>query len=157
MALRDKYGLTVQERIFCDEYLVTGNAKASYFKAFKTCKKDSTAESNSTKLLQREHVKRYIEAKNDRLSNSKIATIDQVKEFWTNVLLDKNETMQNRLRASEFLAKTYGQFITKTESKVKTEVTGNINNPMENLTEEQLLSLIKATESEKDGQETNKS
>jgi phage terminase small subunit len=51
------------------------------------------------------------------LQNDRIATMEEVKKFWTNTLRDDGIDMKDRLKASEFIAKTNAAFIDKVETK----------------------------------------
>jgi phage terminase small subunit len=44
-----------------------------------------------------------------------IANITETKRFWTEIMRDGNAEMKDRLKASEFIAKTNGAFIDKRE------------------------------------------
>lgn len=55
--------LTRNQQVFCDEYLIDLNATRAYKVAYKRCKKDNTARSNSSKLLTNTNIKSYIDEK----------------------------------------------------------------------------------------------
>ena len=52
-------------------------------------------------------------------SAARIATRAQRQEFWTNVLNDENEKMQDRLRASELLGKSEADFLDRVDHSGK--------------------------------------
>lgn len=52
------------------------------------------------------------------ITNKNIAELEDIYEFWTNVLNDPNASMKYRLKASEYLAKSKGAFVEKREVKV---------------------------------------
>ncbi|GAE46173.1 hypothetical protein JCM21738_3044 [Mesobacillus boroniphilus JCM 21738] len=54
-----------------------------------------------------------------------IADLEETKRFWTTIMRDENADIRDRLKASEFIAKTNGAFIEKKE------VLGGINNKIE--------------------------
>lgn len=65
------------------------------------------------KILKNTEIQKYITELNNKSSSicsKKIATIADVKAFWTNVMNDEDEIMKNRLRASELIAKAGGAF-----------------------------------------------
>ena len=79
---------------------------------------------------------------------------EAIKDFWLNTMKNTSITMQNRLKASENLAKANGMFTTQVE--INGNVQHNLNNntqSYEALSTEQLLKLIEATE---DKEEENK-
>jgi len=103
-------GLTPQQVKFADNYIKTGNATQSYINAgYKG--RGNSAESAACQMLRNAKVSRYIQERNAQLSKIRIAGIIEVKEFWSNVLRDADAKMQDRLKASEFIAKTEGAFI----------------------------------------------
>lgn len=76
---------------------------------------------------------------------------EAIKDFWLNTMKNTSITMQNRLKASENLAKANGMFTTQVE--INGNVQHNLNNntqSYEALSTEQLLKLIEATEEEEE-------
>lgn len=73
----------------------------------------------------------------DVIRNEKIKSVEQIQEFWTEVMdNDEDVEMKDRLKASEMLAKSQGGFIEKIEMNAKVE------NPLAELTTEDLKKLI---------------
>jgi phage terminase small subunit len=101
--------ITEKQKKFCDEYIKTGNAEL----AAKTA--GYNARGNTTKLLQNTTIENYIKERNKQLDKPTIADMEEVKEFWTSTLRDKNMKPIDRLKASELIAKTNGAFIDKIE------------------------------------------
>ena len=54
-----------------------------------------------------------------------IEDITENKRFWTEIMRDENADLKDRLKASEFIAKTNGAFIEKRELR------GGLNNKIE--------------------------
>lgn len=103
------FNLSERERslaeFYCGECL--GNAetaavKAGYSKRY--------ARGNAHKIIKRKRVQEYIEHLTQETVNERIATITEIKEFWTEIMNDKNAKDRDRLRASELLAKAHGIF-----------------------------------------------
>ena len=44
-----------------------------------------------------------------------VASGEQIREFWTKVMVDAGEDTKDRIRASELLAKSRGMFVTKSK------------------------------------------
>ena len=63
------------------------------------------------------NVKKYIKELGEASKNDSIASIIEIKEFWTTFLRDTNLEPKERVKASELLAKTYGAFLDKIEVK----------------------------------------
>jgi phage terminase small subunit len=105
--------LTAKQKKFADEYIKTGNAELSAKIA------GYNARGNTTKLLQNTTIREYIEKRNKQLDKITIADMAEVKEFWTNTLRDKEADLKDRLKASEYIAKTNAAFIEKNEIEIK--------------------------------------
>jgi phage terminase small subunit len=117
-----KEKLTDLQKKFCDFYIQTGNATDSYIKAgYKT--KGDGARVNASRLLTNANVQEYIKERNSELESTRIADMKEVKQFWTNMLRDKQIEPKDRLKASEYIAKTNGAFLDKVELNGKLGVT----------------------------------
>lgn len=93
---------------YCGE--CAGNAEQSVIRAGYSRK---YARGNAHKLVARPEVQEYIKYLNSLTENdprAHIASAIEIQAFWTEVLLDEDEPMKNRLRASELLAKCKGMF-----------------------------------------------
>lgn len=112
--------INAKQKLFADYYIQTGNAVESAIKAGYSV---NYANAQSYRLL--DIVGDYIKEKNKALESHTIADMQEVKEFWTNALRDDEIEFKDRLKASEFIAKTNGAFIDKLEHS------GNINSDVE--------------------------
>lgn len=128
--------LTFRQKLFCEYYVACGNATESAIKAGYSKR---TARSIGQRLLQNVDIQNYIKELNEKNRTERMADMQEIKEFWTSTLRDKKAKMQDRIKASELLAKTEGAFLEKVE--IKGEITNN--NPFNNLTTEELRQLIK--------------
>jgi len=127
--------LSVKQKKFADEYIKTGNATQSYLGVYQ-CKL-KTAEANSSALLSKTKVREYIDETNIALTRATIADMTEVKEFWTSTLRDKENDHKDRLKASEYIAKTNAAFIDKVEQS------GTLVTKVERMTQEELEAEIK--------------
>lgn len=90
-----------------------GNAEAAAVKAGYSPK---YARGNAYKLVARKDVQEYIaylkylQETNPASPTLHIATINEIQGFWTNIMNSTLERTENRLRASELLAKAQGAF-----------------------------------------------
>ena len=121
-AINEETPLTASQKLFCEEYVKTGNGLQSYKKSYTTCKKDETAKTNASRLLSYANVKKYIKELGEASKNDSIATISEIKEFWTNTLRNTEEKTKERIKASELLGKSYAMFVDKIESDVPTTI-----------------------------------
>ena len=78
--------LTTKQKIFCDEYLKSGNAIEAAIKAGYSPK---TAKSIGQENLTKPDLKAYIDAKMAEIESHKIADAKEVLEFYTKVLRDE--------------------------------------------------------------------
>lgn len=130
-------GLTIKQQAFVDHYIRTGNATQSYIDAgYKATSRD-VAEANARKLLVNNSVVEYLKERNKQVDTDTIASLQEVKEFWTRVMRDENEFAKERLKASEYIAKVNGAFIDKVEHSGKVESVHNLSK----LSAEELRSL----------------
>lgn len=127
----------VRQKAFCEFYVASGNATESAIKAGYS---EKTARSIGQRLLTNVDIQEYIKEINKKVEGNRIANIKEVKEFWSEVLRDGKLKMQDRLKASEYIAKTNGAFLDKVE--IKGEI-GINSNPFAGLSTEELKKLIK--------------
>lgn len=128
-------GLNARQKAFCEYYVASGNATESAVKAGYS---EKYAGQNSDKLLKNTNIQIYIEELNKKVKDKRIADITEVKEFWTDVLRNNDAKMQDRLKASEYIAKTNGAFLDKVE--VKGEV--KTDNPLSGFTTDELKKVV---------------
>ena len=128
--------LTIKQKRFADEYIISGNASkaaiaAGYSKKY--------AAQNTDKLLKNTKVKSYIAERMAELDSQKIAKQDEVLQYLTSIMrgeqqektlvgegmgeqriADIDVSAKDRIKAAELLGKRYAMW---TE---KQEVTGDI-------------------------------
>ncbi len=123
--------LTLKQKKFADEYIISGNATQSYINAGYSAKTRKVAEANARKLLGNYSVKSYINEKMKQLESEKIASQEEVLQFLTSVMRGdiKEETLasngdvqeiikievntRDRIKAGELLGKRYGSWTDK--------------------------------------------
>ena len=98
-----------RQKRFCELYIgeCVGNVVQSALKAGYS---NSYANHMAYKLLENVEVKNYIKELSKDGESKRIATAEDVQEFWTDILNNPEEQTKNRLRASELLAKVQGLF-----------------------------------------------
>ena len=117
---KEKNELNAKQKIFCEEYSKHGNGSLAYKTAYPTCKKDDTARANASKLLANANIKKYIENFSNINTNKRIATLEEIREFWTNMLNNSEVKSGDRIKASELLYKAQGGFVEKQNDKKTT-------------------------------------
>ena len=118
--------LTLKQKKFADEYIISGNIEQSAINAGYS---SNYARSQSHKLLANVGIKSYIDERLAKLESEKIATQEEVLQYLTSVMRgEKTESLlvldgegtqkvietvpnvQARTRAAELLGKRYGTF-----------------------------------------------
>ena len=70
--------MTKSQKRFCDEYLIDFNATRAYKAAYKSCRKDETANVNGSKLLRNTKVQEYIAEKQQEMQERNKITQDTI-------------------------------------------------------------------------------
>ena len=107
--------MTHRQELFIQEYLNSLNATQSAIKAGYSPK---TAYSIGQRLLKNVEVLQAINTAMNERKNTLIATREQRQEFWTSVMLDTDTAMKDRLKASELLGKSEGDFTDKVQANI---------------------------------------
>lgn len=111
--------LTPMQQKWIDEYiksddLTTATRNAGYKGNDATLR----AMGYQNKIKFQELLKARKQELDEQLTSKTIAELEDIYEFWTNVLNDPNSKMNDRLKASEYLAKAKGAFIEKRQVQV---------------------------------------
>ena len=133
--MKKKDKLTLKQKRFADEYIISGNA---YKSAIEAGYSKSYAKGNVVKLLENVSVKAYIDERLKELDDKAIAKQEEVLQYLTAVmrgttqsavvviegdgdgvssarLMDKTPDEKEKLKAAELLGKRYGAFTDKVE------------------------------------------
>lgn len=97
--------MTPKQRAFCDYYLACGNATEAAERAGYSAK---TAYSIGAENLRKPEIQQFIAEHSRPKEENRIATAQEVLEFYSVVMRDREEITKNRLRAAENLAKRFG-------------------------------------------------
>lgn len=81
--LANDSNLTLKQKRFADEYIITANATQAAIKAGYSKKYANT---NATKLLQNTTIKRYLDKRLKEIESEKTASIKEVMEYLTSVM-----------------------------------------------------------------------
>ena len=118
--------LTPKQKAFAVYYIETGNATEAAIRAGYSKK---TARVIGQENLTKPAIKQYIDKRNKVIESERIASITEVKEYWTRVMRGEEKdqfgldaSLQDRNKAAENLAKSYGMFINKIEANVDATV-----------------------------------
>lgn len=115
--IAEKYGLTLREKQFADDYLITLNATASYKNQYGTERgiDNATAKSRGRDVLARPRVKKYIDDRIAEKHSENVATREEVLSFLTDV-------MRGKLTDQVLYNTGNGQQQSKTDLRVSTSV-----------------------------------
>ena len=109
------YKLTKRQERFCLEYLRLGNATQAYKEAGYAGEKDSTAGTNSWKLLKNAKIQARLAELQAEVKNSKMMDIAERREVLANIARDSESTKQDVIKAIDTLNKMDGAYLNRTE------------------------------------------
>ena len=131
--------LTPKQQAFADYYLELGNATEASIRAGYSKK---NAGNNADKLLKNTKIKAYIDERLSQISSKRIATIDEVMQFYTNVLRGEEKdqfgldvSVADRIRAGQELIKRLAVSDSSSKDSSNENMTALadlINNPQPN-------------------------
>ena len=97
-----------RQRRFCELYAASGNAaEAARLAGYS----EKTARQQGERLLTNAYIAQYVRELQDHAAEGRIASMLQVRAFWSDVMNDPAEKTADRLRAGELLAKAAGAFL----------------------------------------------
>ena len=118
--------MTEKQKMFCDEYLIDLNGTRAYKAVYKNIKSDNSAAARASKLLD---IKEYIQKRLKELESERVATVQEILEYYTSVMrgnskssvlalcgngfqevIEKPPDEKERLKAAEALARRFGLF-----------------------------------------------
>ena len=97
-----------KQRRFAEYYAANPNATEAARAAGYS---DRTARSQGQRLLTNADIQEYIKELQEENAAERIATMTDVKIFWSDTMNDKDLKRSDRLKASELLAKSAGAFL----------------------------------------------
>ena len=154
MAKTTKSKLSKAQKIFADEYLIDLNATQSYLKAYPEATYN-TARTEGCKLLAEPNIKNYIDEQMAKKQDDRIMKQDEILRLLTaiargeqteqtlkgegqgyQILVDKDISAKDRIKALELLGKRYGTFAEKVivdVDKEKQEALKNLSGMLEQM------------------------
>ncbi len=97
--------LSLKQKKFCEEYVISGNATEAAKRAGYSKK---TARSQGAENLTKPDIQKYIKELTEGPQNARIATGEDVLAFFTEVMKNGEVSWKDRIRAAENLAKRQG-------------------------------------------------
>ena len=100
--------MNARQKKFCEFYAECGNAAEAARKAGYS---ERAARRQAARLLSNVDIQSYIAELRDKSASARIASIAQIRAFWSDVLNDTTAKTSDRLRAGELLARSAGLFL----------------------------------------------
>lgn len=100
--------MNARQKKFCEFYAECGNAAEAARKAGYS---EQAARRQAARLLSNVDIQSYISELRDKSASARIASIAQIRAFWSDVLNDTSAKISDRLRAGELLARSAGVFL----------------------------------------------
>lgn len=99
--------MNARQKRFCLEYAASGNAtKAAEAAGYSK----RTSRSQGQRLLTNVDIQAYLKEIEQEVLNEKIASIQDVQVFWTDIMTDETQKTTDRLKAAELLVRSKGGF-----------------------------------------------
>lgn len=133
-------GLSVKQRRFIEAY--DGNATAAAIAAGYSPK---NARNTGARMLTKANIRAALRDREEERSALIIATREERQAFWTEIMRDENTMIMAKLKASELLAKSEGDFLDRHE------LTGKDGAPLDAAPRKVILSFEDAPEWTDDG------
>ena len=130
----DMEKLSIKQKRFADEYIISGNATQSAIIAGYSKKYAAT---NTDKLLKNTNIKNYIDERLKELEDKAIAKQEEVLQYLTSVMRGEHEEevlygvgegvqstrhvevgAKDRIKAAELLGKRYGTWTDKVDANI---------------------------------------
>ena len=112
-----------RQRRFCESYAKNPNATAAAIEAGYSKR---TAYSIGQRLLKNVEVSKYLEELQEAVRASRIADVQEICCFWSDIMRDDTQRLEARLKASEMLAKAAGGFVQRVEAEVDATVDADV-------------------------------
>ena len=105
--------LTAKQMAWIDYYKQGKTATEAARLAGYRAKNDNTFQSIGTENLRK--LAKYVKERDAALEKPRIADMEEINAFWTEVIRNKEGDMKDRLKASELRAKAMGGFLDRVE------------------------------------------
>lgn len=109
--------LSIKQKKFCEEYVISGNATEAAKRAGYS---EKTARSVGAENLTKPYIQKYINELTSKPQNKRIATAEEVLQFFSEVMNNAKIAPKDRIRAAENLAKRFGMDKPKEQSETNT-------------------------------------
>jgi phage terminase small subunit len=104
-------GLSEKRRRFCEAYSANGGNAVDAARKAGYAKPDP----EGARLLGNARIRQALESLRESTTDAAILTREARQKLWTKIALDESEKVEARLRASELLGKSQGDFLERHE------------------------------------------
>ena len=107
-----------RQRAFCQYYAADPDGTAAAIKAGYSAR---TAAAIASENLRKPELLDYIKELQADAEAARVADLVEVKRFWTETMRDEEQRLEFRLKASELLAKSSGEFVQRVDLTAQVE------------------------------------
>ena len=107
-----------RQRAFCQYYAADPDGTAAAIKAGYSKR---TAAAIASENLRKPELLEYIKELQAEAEAARVADLVEVKRFWTATMRDEEQRVEFRLKASELLAKSSGEFVQRVDLTAQVE------------------------------------
>lgn len=107
-----------RQRAFCQYYAADPDGTAAAIKAGYSRR---TAAAIASENLRKPELLQYIKELQAEAEAARVADLVEVKRFWTETMRDEEQRVEFRLKASELLAKSSGEFVQRVDISAQVE------------------------------------
>jgi len=107
-----------RQRAFCQYYAADPDGTAAAIKAGYSKR---TAAAIASENLRKPELLDYIKQLQAEAEAARVADLVEVKRFWTETMRDEEQRVEFRLKASELLAKSSGEFVQRVDLTAQVE------------------------------------
>ena len=119
--------LTAKQEKFVQNLLEGMNQADAYRSAYDASRMtDKTVHEKASLLAGQDKVRARLAELRDKLANEKIMSAQKRMEWLTEVIKDRSEKTENKIKAVDILNKMDGEYVQKIAAEVQTETTINI-------------------------------
>lgn len=113
-----------RQRHFAEEYAKNPNATAAAIAAGYSSR---TARSQGNRLLTKAYIQAYLQQLREEAHCERIATADEVREYWSSVLRDREQKTEHRIKAGELLMKSGGEMVQRVSVEADVDLDADLD------------------------------
>ena len=112
------------QKLFIDYYIeLNGNGTQAAIKAGYA---PGSAKQKASENLDKPHIREALDKRLKVLEAARIANMKETRQFWSTAMRDENAKLSDRLKASEYIARSNGAFLERVQHELPPDLTVNI-------------------------------